>query len=622
MGDRLVTVNIAASAGGHFGPDTVRFLDASGLARRRAASIRQHHKNRKRAAAKRRLDTLEALTRELVASGLSRDDAAAQARAEIAAAERAAVERSIVDNPDKAPRNPALLPYMVDDAIARRHEIIRSHVAKAERERDRLVGAGYVWDAETSPHGETLKQEPFVYRGLRSNDHPLIARFVSTLPRVGRPRRGEEYFGLVAGYDKALLEPAASKLLALDAPYVEGNKRVRGWFRVDCDGCFPSWEALAYCIKGMGVPLPHLAVAEVLPCGMVLRPHLVWFLPASGPVRFDDAAPAKPRALWRGILKGLHAALIDIGADPGGCHNPMRIKNPCSPHWGVAVLNEADPLSMTEMADALAGYMNLSEEEIASRHAAAWAERGGVERKESNSLFGHLVRASWLNMRDWKRTRDRRSTLEGDDLARAFYDELRPVARHMLGDDPAKVRQAHAILRKATTFAASTYDPDKADTRKRRGILRDDVRGRNLAERQAAGAAFVSGERKDDTLDAIRAAVRSMREAGETVTQSEVARRIGKTRRTVIRRWEEALSEAPASAAPATTTEARAPAARPARKERTMQTQTPKPKSTYARPAFLRDTVVKDAADTDEQRREIERRMNAPLDGKGTRPRR
>jgi hypothetical protein len=192
------------------------------------------------------------------------------------------------------------------------------------------------------------------------------------------------------------------------------------------------------------------------------------------------------------------------------------------------------------MSEALVGYMSLSEEEVVRRHAAACAEKGGVQPKESNSVFGHCIRASWNLMREWRRTKDRRAGLTGDELAKAFNEELAPEVRRLLGTDGKKARQAYAILKKATAFAAATYDPTKADTRRRRGILKDEVKGMDLYERQAAGGEFVAQDRRDNTVEDIRVAVRALQVAGEEVTQAEIARRTGKARRTVIRRWAEA----------------------------------------------------------------------------------
>jgi hypothetical protein len=79
-------------------------------------------------------------------------------------------------------------------------------------------------------------QEAFLYRGLKSGDHPILQAFVSTLPRAAK--------GLKVGMTKSFLEKVKYKVLGLDAPYVGGNKRVLGWIRIDLDTLFASWGHL------------------------------------------------------------------------------------------------------------------------------------------------------------------------------------------------------------------------------------------------------------------------------------------------------------------------------------------------------------------------------------------
>lgn len=176
-------------------------------------------------------------------------------------------------------------------------------------------------------------------------------------------------------------------------------------------------------------------------------------------------------------------------------------------------------------------------------HAAAWATRDGVEAKRSNALWSDTLDECWTTMRDWRVLADPRAALRGDDLAKALMEVVRPSV-DTLGRD--KLRQAHAIVRKAARFVGRVYDEGKAQaSRPQRGVLRYAIRDMELSERQAAGAAFVAKGKVDGTVAAIRLAVASMKAEGLEPTQGAVAARIGRARGTVVRRWPEAMGTGP-----------------------------------------------------------------------------
>ena len=177
---------------------------------------------------------------------------------------------------------------------------------------------------------------PFVEHGLRSPRHPMLRRFVASIPRACRNLR--------AGNSKARLLAIGSKLVLLDHAYVSFNPSMRRVIRVDLDQTFDSWDALRGAIQDAGVPLPNLAVAEVKADGRVVHPHAYWLLAQA--VCCTENGLRRPQRLLRAIERGLVEALRPIGADPGGLSNSFTGKNPLSPLWSCQVMS-AEPFNLT-----------------------------------------------------------------------------------------------------------------------------------------------------------------------------------------------------------------------------------------------------------------------------------
>lgn len=92
------------------------------------------------------------------------------------------------------------------------------------------------------------------------------------------------------------------------------------------------------------------------------RPHLIWLIDKA--VCFTTAGLLRHKALWWRVLRALTWALQEIGADPGGLSNPMRVKNPLCGRWtGTAILEEA-PWSLAEMKRGL--RLDVSDDDFAA----------------------------------------------------------------------------------------------------------------------------------------------------------------------------------------------------------------------------------------------------------------
>jgi hypothetical protein len=375
-------------------------------------------------------------------------------------------------------------------------------------------------------------QERFTFRGLKSDDHPILKAFVATLPRARK--------GLGVGMTKAFLEEVDWKVLGLDAPYVGGNKKVLGWVRVDLDTLFASWghlqDELLDCL-GDGRLMPHVATGYVRPNGKVVRPHLLFMLPYGNGIRTGEGARVGPQALFRAVARALYHALAPLGADSGGLANLLRTKNPLSPHWGTAIMNEADPLSLRDLADLLGPLPSADDVE---RRAAAVraAEQGGTDEAESNAAFTYFRRVAFEAMCAWHAAGDRRLTLDRrDDLATALYRALEGEARAM-----PKPKPALATLRCVCRHTALRFDPSRIQgARPGRGALRDQLRGvDDLRARQRAGAAHTARQRRDRTVAAIVAALN--RAGGPDAGTTTIARVATLPLRTVQRNWREAVN--------------------------------------------------------------------------------
>jgi hypothetical protein len=248
-----------------------------------------------------------------------------------------------------------------NEEIEERTKWARRSAQTAQDVRDRLQN-GYRW------FGGKIAgqfQPAFTFRGLKSDQHPILKFFVTKVHRVN---------SLDVGWDKGEIFTTPKKLLSLDYPYVSFNSIMRGVIRIDLDSSFDDPCQLYYELAERGFR-PNLIVYASDAKGRIIRPHLYWLLEHS--VCFTAKGSAASKKLFQAIHRGLVAKLVDLGADPGGLSNTLKGKNPLSPHWTTEVLAE-EPYDMSTIAAGL--ELNVSSAEL-RRRMIQTAAPNGVELK-------------------------------------------------------------------------------------------------------------------------------------------------------------------------------------------------------------------------------------------------
>lgn len=531
----------ADGAAGSIGPCTITFASAAEAAHLKkvdARGVRRRNTRLKREAKRAIREALiREAAREMLASGavgsvseawhvahydLLKADLAEKARKKYPKATEEGIRRSVVKELD------------IRDAMRHRNEAVI----------DRLV-VGYRWAGGEDP-ATGRERSAFTYKGLRSDEHELLKLFASCLPKA-RPRakdadETELKQSLMTG-TKEFTRAIGSKLLGLDESYVEGQKSIRGFIRIDCDGVFASWDALRLALIDVLESvelLPHIVVGDELSDGRIVRPHFIWLLPEKSRIRFDSKALPGPQKLFHAVARALTAATIPVGADAGGLSNIMRLKNPLSPHWAVAIMNERDPLCLGDLKVRLEPWMGQEDVEMAERQIAVRGEAVGIDKCRSNAFFREATAACWTLARQWFADDDERGKLDGDDLAEAFIVALGHDARRAMASVPP--RKAMAMLGSVCRWAARHFDPSTRRRTANPGVLRGTLGGLSLHDRQAAGGRHSAGTRRDASVDAIRAAIATLRAEGLRITKTAVADRAGVAYRTVLRHFDEAIT--------------------------------------------------------------------------------
>ncbi len=374
-------------------------------------------------------------------------------------------------------------------------------------------------------------RKPFKETGLRSDQSHVLRRIVQLTPRISL---------FMSGRTKDIMTKGDSKLLSLDNPWIVMNGKVRGVFRIDLDVTFPSWDALRYEIEQLRLPcLPHIVVAFELPDGRIERPHVIYLLPYQSSVWFDPSDPRCRRdimSLWRGVHAGITKEFLPLGADPGALSNAMRIKNPLSPFWSYRTWNETIFPDLSEWA----GWVDTTTSRTTMIRESA-AALSGMERKASNVLFTTLQEWVFALLRDLHNQADQVYILsiaskDRDRLAEKLFNSL--VGRaSSVAENP---KQAQAILYRVTTYAADHWDPSRVarDASRDRGACAPDVDGvAGTARRQAIGGRYAAALRASRAAETLRSAVQAALAEGAQITKSEIARRSGLSRPTVLKHW-------------------------------------------------------------------------------------
>jgi hypothetical protein len=357
---------------------------------------------------------------------------------------------------------------------------------------------------------------PFTYRGLVSHEDPVLMLFAASCPATAR---------LQTGNDKGGVSTRGSKLLALDDAYAVANQTMRRVLRVDVDRTFPGGFAeLAALLAAHGVPLPNIVVGHEDAGGCLHNPHLLWLI--ADAVNFGANGKRPHQALFLGVLEGLTAACLPLGADPGGTFNAMKVKNPLCPLWDRFILASV-PYSLADLAPA------LDLPGARGRLRAAPARQGfhddhpdpGVA-VQSNARFHHLATFA----------RHHAPLPDADDGAWAEFGVMVEVEAMRIcppsrGAEDYAERMAERVIawtRKRYRRPAPSITPEERKAR--------------LSAGGRAGQTKAAPSRKGENLAAFIAAAQRILAEGGKVTQPALVKATGKGERTVRRHWPEVLA--------------------------------------------------------------------------------
>jgi hypothetical protein len=404
-------------------------------------------------------------------------------------------------HPDFAARADAKLIVRHEMGLCYRGE---RKVAAAERKAAITVRTrdGIVWQGRST-------------KGLVSDHHPILKLFAAKLPR------GQD---LTVGDDKAISGPAPhrSKLLGLDAAYVDCLKSMRGVIRIEIDANLTWQQIEAACISAQ-IPLPNIAVGFEDADGVVWHPHLLWLLTNS--VAFTAAGHVKHKKLFDATLRGLTAALLPSGADPGGIFNSMRCKNPLSPSWSRRVLAEV-PYSLADLRQPSVSKLPQSNVVLTAEHPDPEVAVG------SNALFRTV--AGWA--REHVRAVRDDAAMSDDDWAAMVKEVAEDHATTMLHTRPGDEKH-RGVQRRVHRLAALVARWTWANVRPKKARLTTD----EVTARQAASGWQTAATRSERTKGAIEAAIQELTKTGQKVTQAAVLAIVQRGRicslKTVKRHW-------------------------------------------------------------------------------------
>ena len=403
------------------------------------------------------------------------------------------------------------------------------HAQTRELVKDRLLH-GFRWRG--GPVADNIRdlRAAFHEPGLISDQHPILKLFVTKLRRARN---------LYIGDTKSERFTSDSKLLALDAAYVEDNRVMCGVLRIELGHVVSAAEVEDAC-QTAGVPHPNIIVGWKDRDGAYVHPHLIWLLHESLPL--GDEAPKRFRSLYRGVLRGLTKALLPIGADPAGLLNSHRHKNPLSPLWDRKVLAE-QPYQLRDLAK----QVDITVRMATLNELAVLRGAGSMKPRVPDHPNPTVAIASnWLfsELAGWARTAVVRHRAEGGDrpaLATAVAAEADRLMSALSGDLRRKNRRALATVASAANW---TWTKFRAPTPRKR------LSPEEIAQRESDGARQTAAKRRAKTKAIIIAAATMLQaKSGQTPTQVAVLAAVQaagiKTEKTVRSYWPDVLAALP-----------------------------------------------------------------------------
>lgn len=309
----------------------------------------------------------------------------------------------------------------------------------------RRLRDGFAWKGGGVGGNSDYPHALFIHHGLVSAERPVLLAFVAKLRRRRHLR--------VGGGKSESYEPG-SKLEGLDEPYVEDNSRVCGVLRIETDHVLTRARIEDAC-RTAGVPQPNLVVGWRSASGYH-RPHLIWLLHDSVPL--EGKGCARFLGLYRGVLRGLTAAFLDIGADPAGLFNSHRHKNPLSPMWDREVLAEQpfDLGALKARVDVTVCLADLEAKAAALRLGAPAAP----EADHPDPAVAAASNSAFRNLANWSREQVGPMRAAGAGEA-GFADmvarEACRMAAALAGDSRKPDRAALKLAAKVAHWTWNTY---------------------------------------------------------------------------------------------------------------------------------------------------------------------
>lgn len=345
----------------------------------------------------------------------------------------------------------------------------------AEAIRDRLENGFYSPGGLIAGDHYDAFHEFFGAGVLRSRlASPSLARFPQIVPKADRIR---------CGYDKNALFESATKLFALDCPYVELDRKRACCIVVEMDTVWKSPAALRKVLLQILPPhmMPNLMVGRTTRDGQFARPHLIWFLnpkwidpdgverdatvwyePYSEWVDQDGVTHCAgdkrcrkgPINMYHRIQRGLVSLLLPLGADPA-CWNLWKPKNPLSPFWTTVVLND-DYWPILESFENIKDFPKWVDEAALHEQATkARASAAGLNVKNSNLTWATVGNVIEPLVRLQLRVREGDFVAAGQKgpqaLAAWFEKKVRPEVEKELGPSAGLDR----VLERRCEFAAN-----------------------------------------------------------------------------------------------------------------------------------------------------------------------
>lgn len=338
-----------------------------------------------------------------------------------------------------------------------------------------------------------------------------------------------------------VLEPAHFKALGLDAPTVEGNKKLLGFIRLDTDLEWRSSGCLLQALNdkmqaGKIKSLPNFIVGIRTNDGRLIRPHLIWLLPINmGVLNVDNKFLRKFKAVYYGLCR----ALADLGADPQAPATSQLVKNPLSPLYHTEC-----PTDEWSSLDAHATCLDMGLDRTKLVREAVATVTGETFR-HSNEYFNGCLDAARGVMAAWHRDRDPfyvEAFANQDDAL--LIDRLQEALSALVVAERMKRRSMEYVRMKVASWVVQTWNPSKLSgralpTRGRLAHIVADVRG--VAERQAVAGRHSAAARADKTLLRLKEAWDCLAVHGEP-SKSALAKQSGLSRQTVHNRFSDLQS--------------------------------------------------------------------------------